>query len=158
MRKFSYALDKPNWFKRHRVERLTREIALLEHLDSSLWQKIVACGVASIIGLAAGLFGIAYVLHVNWGLAIAIPACLAAAALIYGANRYEYGVLWLFIAIFVGVLLILAFEAGELSDLSNVDVPDLGDRKTGRKAERQAKIKRAIAKRKVRLEAVLRKY
>jgi hypothetical protein len=158
MPKFGYALKKQNWFKKHRVERLTREIALLEQLDASLWRKIVACSVVTIVGLAAALLGLAYMLHVHWGLAIAIPTCLLVAALVFWASRYEYGLLWLFIAVFFGILFFLAFEAGEIPDLSGVDisVPEVGNQKTGRKDERQAKIMRAIAKRKLYLEAALR--
>jgi hypothetical protein len=157
MRKATINIGKGNWFTRQRAGRLAREIDLLERMDATLWRKTIFCAVLTISGLASAFFCLALLLHVQWGLGLAIPVCVATAAILYVASRYEYGLFWLFTITFVAVIVALIFEGVDIPDIGNVDIPDFGNKKPDRKTQRQAKILSAIAKRKVRLEAALQK-
>jgi hypothetical protein len=134
---------------------LRRELALLEHMDTRLWRKIVLCGSITIAAIAAGFFGLGYLAHVHVGLGPAIAICLAAAAFLYWVSRYEHGLFWLFLAIFIGVVLVFIFEDLPLDGLSSLDMPHGLDKKQARKAERRAKIARAISRRKMKLKKML---
>jgi hypothetical protein len=158
MRRTTANLKKSNWFSKARSERLNREIALLESMDATLWRKMMGCAALTILGMASGFLGLGYVLHIQWGVGLAIPVCLGVASLLYVFSRYEYGLFWLFTIVVVGLLIALIFDGGDVPDLGNIDTPDLGERKPDRKAERQAKLRHAIVKRKQRLQSALQKF
>ena len=47
----------PTLRRKRRIERLRREIILLEHLDSRLWRKIALCAGVSVLLLGLMMFG-----------------------------------------------------------------------------------------------------
>jgi Zn-dependent protease with chaperone function len=124
-------------------------------MDSRLWRKIVLCGSITIATVAVAIFGIGYFAHLQIGLVPAILASLAMASILYWVSRYEYGLLWLFTAIFVGIFLAVVFQDYPSEIFPNVSLPDNLDKKSSRKAERRAKLNFAIARRKTRLEELL---
>jgi hypothetical protein len=136
------------------VEKLRRELALLENMDARLWRIIVVCGGLTILALALAFLGIAILLHIHLGLAAAVAISLALAALFYFVSRYEDGLFWLFLTVFIGIILIVIFQEGASYIPLDSGVPDLRT-KDGHKEMRRKKIKLAITKRKLRLEKIL---
>jgi hypothetical protein len=145
----------PTWLQRRRAEKLRRELAILEHMDKRLWRKIVLCGSHTIAALAACFFALGYALHVNIGLLPAMVSCVVAAAVIYAVSRYENGMLWLFTTILLVVVCFFVFEDVPTGSMLDLPLPEGLTAKQTRKAERRAKITRAISRRKLRLEKLL---
>jgi uncharacterized membrane protein YccC len=146
---------KPSWLKRRRAEHLRREIALLERMDSRLWHTTLLCGALTIAGIAAAVFALGVAVHIHIGLGLAICACLTVAALIFWASRYEYGLLWMFATILIGIVLIFIFQEIPFFETITFDDPNL-DRKVSHKEQRRNRINRAISKLKMKLEKTAR--
>ena len=143
---FAGRVPKRGLLKVRRAERLRREIALLSHMDGGLWRKAVICGAASILGLALLILTAAWKFQ-YFGFSEAAVAGVAVliAALCWWLGRY---VLWL-PALLATLMFAIIFET-----LDGVDL--VGDDKPDRKAERRAKIARALERRRLmlmRLEA-----
>lgn len=128
--------------RRRRIERLRREIDLLEHMGSRLWRIAVVWAVLGIVAMA--LLGIAVAAKLDYfmyhPLAITVASAMVAVAA-WWLGRYS---LWIPV-ILVGLLLAILFEGS----------PDLGDWNTGGqgrdKPDRQRKLEAALAKRRSRL-------
>jgi hypothetical protein len=144
-----------SWLKRRRAEHLRREIALLERMDSRLWHTTLLCGSLTIAGIAAAVFALGFAVHIHIGLGLAICVCLTVAALIFWASRYEYGLLWMFATILIGIVLIFIFQEIPFFETITFDDPNL-DRKVSHKEQRRNRINRAISKLKMKLEKTAR--
>jgi hypothetical protein len=129
-----------------RAERLKREIALLSGMDDQLWRKIVLCGSAAVLGLALLILTAAWKFqYFGFSEASVFAMAVIVAALFWWLGRY---VLWL-PALLAMLMFAVIFETADVPDLTGNDKPD-------RKAERRAKVARALDKRRAllaRLEA-----
>lgn len=142
-------LGRATSLRQRRIRRLKREIELLSAMDEGLWRRALLSAVGVIGGLALLFVLVAWKLQFfGAGALVAILVAVGLAALCWVLGR---NLIWLPI-ILAGLALAILLE----------DVPDLGDfgdHSDGgkdRKAERRAKIARAIDKRRLllaRLEA-----
>ena len=143
---FTGRVPRVGHLRHRRIERLRREIALLSQMDDNLWRKAIFCGAAIIIGLAMLILTAAWKFqYFGLGETGIAAAALAIAALVWWMGRY---MLWLPF-ILATLLFAIIFESLDGIDLFDGGEPD-------RKAERRAKITRAIDKRRAllaRLEA-----
>lgn len=118
-----------------RSERLRREIALLEHMDSRLWRKALLCAVIGVATTVALLLAVAVKLHyfAFHPLAVTIVS-VALAVLVWWIGRYTLTVPLILIVLLLGIL----FEGG-------IELPNFGDGKS--KANRRRKLDAALARR-----------
>lgn len=127
--------------KARRIERLRREIALLSGMDDSLWRKMVLCGTGSVLGLALIILTAAWKFqYFGFSEAAVAGAAVVVAVMLWWMGRY---VLWLPTMMAI-LLFAIIFET-----LDGVDLIDGG--KPDRKAERRAKVMRALERRRAML-------
>jgi hypothetical protein len=146
----TYTSLQPNWFKRKQIEKLHRQIAMLQNMDKSLEIKVLVCVGLKILTIAAGFFAGAIFLHVHVGLALAALISLILASVLYFVNRYEYGLFWL--AFGIMIIALLASPLGEILQFftPTFEMPDVKT-KNDYKSRRAIKIARAIRKRELRI-------
>ena len=89
----------PPLMRRRRIERLNRELALLQQMDGKLNVKIIACAFATIFALAVGFLGFGIFLQVHLGPIAAVAICLILALFVYWVSLHEYGLASLALAI-----------------------------------------------------------
>jgi hypothetical protein len=129
--------------RQRRIERLRREIALLEHMDGRLWRKAAIGAGVGIVFIALLLVGVAAKLHYFMYHPLAITvAALAIAALVWWLGRYT---LWIPV-ILVVLLLAILFEG----DVGSWDFGGDGG-KVKAKPDRRSKLDAALARRRAAL-------
>lgn len=125
--------------RKRRIERLRREIALLEQMDGRLWRRAAFDSAVAVGFIALLLTLTAIKLHYFMYHPLAIAsASIAIAALIWWLGRYT---LWIPV-ILVALLLAVLFEG---NDLGGLDFG--GDDKKAKKPERRRKLDAALTRR-----------
>jgi len=122
-----------------RIERIRREIAMLEQMDEVLFRKALVWALLGIPAIAAVLVGLAAKLHWLGGSpAMVVGLCVAAAAALYWIGRYA---LWVPVIV-VAVALAIILEGG-------LDFPDWRSSDTSKpeKPSRKDKLDRALSRR-----------
>lgn len=129
--------------RKRRIERLRREIALLEQMDSRLWRRALfdATVAVAFIALLLTLTALKLQYFSYHPLAI-VTASIGIAALIWWLGRYA---LWIPV-ILVALLLAILFEGG---DLGGLDFG--GDDEKADKPERRRKLGAALIRRRAAL-------
>ena len=124
--------------RRRRIERLRREIALLEHTDGQLWRGAIIDTLVAVGLIALLLIGVAAKLHYFMYHPLSVAAaCLGTAAFAWWLGRYT---LWIPVII-VSLLLAILFEGHigglDFSDSDKSDAP----------SDKRRKLEAALAKR-----------
>jgi len=139
----------PSSLRKRRAERLRREIALLEHMDSRLWRKAAIGSVVGVVFIALLLMGVAAKLQYFMYHPLAVMlAALTIAALVWWLGRYT---LWI-PAILVVLLLAILFEG----DVGSWDFGGNGDKARAR-PDRRGKLDAALARRRAALQKLERR-
>ncbi|MBX9908085.1 MAG: hypothetical protein K2Z25_05170 [Beijerinckiaceae bacterium] len=141
--------EAPSRLRMRRVERLRREIALLERMDGRLWRKAALASVIGVVFIALLLMAVAAKLQyfMYHPLAVAMVA-LAVAALVWWLGRYT---LWVPV-ILVVLLLAILFEG----DVGGWDFGGDGG-KAKVKPDRQGKLNAALSRRRTALAKLERR-
>lgn len=142
--------SKTKWLIQRRKERLRREITFLEHLDTKLWRKIAICAGLSIVLLAALLFAVGAMFHLDSAHpAIALAICIGTAIGLYWGTRFSLSAVWI-AALIVSIIV-----------FQDIDILFNGYSSSGKsieggaddlKARKQTQIAKAIQKRRYLIE------
>ena len=126
--------------RRRRIERLRREIALLEHTDGQLWRGAIIDTLVAVGLIALLLIGVAAKLHYFMYHPLAVTAaCLGIASLAWWLGRYT---LWIPVVL-VALLLAILFEG----DVGGLDFSGSDSGKSKSRPDKRTKLEAALAKR-----------
>lgn len=140
MRAMTASSGSPAPLRQRRIERLRREIALLEHMDGRLWRRAIIDTLVAVGLIALLLIAVAAKLHYFMYHPLAVAAaCLGIAALAWWLGRYT---LWIPV-ILVALLLAILFEG----DVGGLDFSGSDSSKSTRRPDKRSKLEAALAKR-----------